>query len=234
MYNDSWKTDLKEKISGVYKITNIITNECYIGASKNIRNRKYNHKSNWKNSKSKDYNFLIYVAMRKYGFENFIFELLEKCEISELNDKERYYIKLYNPAYNQTPGGKGGHVNQPDKLNEIIEDLKENELTMKEIAKKYGYCFDTIKSINIGETWRNEELIYPIRKSNHKIISRRIVSKAVIQFDLKGNFIKEWVNPLEFGEQINAKNLNSISRHIYQTCRGERKTAFGFIWKFKN
>ena len=33
---------------------------------------------------------------------------------------------------------------------------------------------------------------------------------------------------------INAKNLNSISRHIYQTCRGERKTAFGFIWKFKN
>ena len=56
----------------------------------------------------------------------------------------------------------------------------------------------------------------------------------VIQFDLKGNFIKEWDSPLEFGEQINAKNLNSISRHIYQVCRGERKTAFGFIWKFKN
>lgn len=234
MYNDSWKFNSEQKTSGIYKITNTITNECYIGASKNVMKRKYYHKSNWKNPKSKEYNFLIYVAMRKYGFENFIFELLEKCEISELNNKERYYIKLYNPTYNQTPGGRGGHVNKPDKLNEIIEDLKENELTMKEIAKKYGFCEDTICDINFGKHWRNEELIYPIRKSNPKIISRRIASKAVIQFDLKGNFIKEWANPLEFGEQINAKNLKSISRHIYQTCRGERKTAFGFIWKFKN
>lgn len=215
MYNDSWKTDLKEKFSGVYKITNTITNECYIGASKNIQNRKYDHRTNYLNPNRKDYNTLIYQAMRKYGIENFNFEILEKCDISELNDKERYYVKIYSPSYNITPGGKGGHVNKPDKLNEIIEDLKENELTMKEISKKYGYCFDTIKNINIGETWRKEELVYPLRTSNPKIISRRMKSKIIIQFDLKGNFIKEWSDPISFLEEYGRIAKPHNAWHIY-------------------
>lgn len=46
--------------------------------------------------------------MRLYGIENFDFEIIEECPIEELDEKEIYYIKLfdsYNTGYNNTYGG---------------------------------------------------------------------------------------------------------------------------------
>lgn len=54
-------------------------------------------------------------------------------------------------------------------------------------------------------------------------------SKPVIQYDLHNNFIKEWENCVEAGKQLNV-NASSIQR----CARGERKTAFGYIWRYKN
>ena len=47
-------------------------------------------------------------AILKYGKENFTIRELEKCEISKLNEREKYYISLYNSyndGYNNTIGG---------------------------------------------------------------------------------------------------------------------------------
>lgn len=84
------------KISGVYKITNLETNDCYVGSSKDIKKRWANHKcpSQWKykpNSK-------LYIDFQKYGLDKFIFEIVE--ETDNLKEREQYWIDLLKPNYN--------------------------------------------------------------------------------------------------------------------------------------
>ena len=87
--------------SGIYKIINLFNNKVYIGQSKNIWNRRkqhwtalyHNHHENAQ--MQKDWN--------KYS-KYFRFEVVEYCDISALNDREKYWIDYYNSiedGYNQ-------------------------------------------------------------------------------------------------------------------------------------
>ena len=69
---------------GIYSITNKINGKRYIGQSINIDNRWKEHIRNIDNPNK---NNIIYKALRKYGLENIIFEVLEECTESELDDK---------------------------------------------------------------------------------------------------------------------------------------------------
>lgn len=89
-------------------------------------------------------------ALREYGIENFDFNILEECSSDLLSSKEQSYIKIYCPVYNQTSGGKGGHIKEPLELEEIIQELYERELTFNELAKRYNYSVDMISRINRG------------------------------------------------------------------------------------
>jgi group I intron endonuclease len=85
-----------EKISGVYKITNKITGEFYIGSSKDIYLRWLQHKrlSVWKQQP----NNRLYLDFQSCGLENFKFEIVE--ETDNLREREQYFIGLLKPAYN--------------------------------------------------------------------------------------------------------------------------------------
>lgn len=94
--------------TGIYKITNNINNKCYIGRAININRRWTVHKRR-ATIPNKEYDKYLYRAFRKYGIENFTFEILEECAIDELDDKENYYILLYqsndrDKGYNMTSG----------------------------------------------------------------------------------------------------------------------------------
>ena len=84
------------KISGVYKITNTVTNDCYIGSSINIKQRWIYHKcpSQWKEKPNKK----LYIDFQQYGLDKFKFEILEKTY--NLKEREQYYIDLLKPVYN--------------------------------------------------------------------------------------------------------------------------------------
>jgi len=79
---------------GIYKITSP-TKRVYIGQSINILRRWNGYKKN----KAKG-QFLLQKSLEKYGAINHQFEILCECEISELNDKERYYQDLFNVMKN--------------------------------------------------------------------------------------------------------------------------------------
>ena len=81
---------------GIYKIENLITNKIYIGQSTSIERRWKDHKNTAFNENDKSYNYPLYKAIRKYGVDNFSFEVLEECEIEELNEKEKFYISKFN------------------------------------------------------------------------------------------------------------------------------------------
>lgn len=68
---------------GIYKITNPI-GQIYIGQSKDIEKRFKQHKNEFMMTKLK-FSFL------SYGYENHSFEVVEECEKSELNNRERYW-----------------------------------------------------------------------------------------------------------------------------------------------
>lgn len=152
---------------GIYKITNLLNNKCYIGQSVYIERRFTKHKNF--DLEKKDYP--LYVDFEKYGIENFSFEIIELCSQEELNEKEKYWIEYFdsfNNGYNQTIGGSGTQ-NREDKLTneevlQICNLLKNTNLTQKEIASKFNVCEDTITKINCGNTRIQKDLKYPIRK----------------------------------------------------------------------
>jgi group I intron endonuclease len=79
---------------GIYKITNP-KGKIYIGQSINI-DRRWNEYQKLQCSQSKK----IYNSLIKYGFENHLFEILEECSIKDINNREEYYILLYNSHIN--------------------------------------------------------------------------------------------------------------------------------------
>ena len=87
------------KISAVYKITNTVTNDFYIGSSKNVKQRLAAHKcqSTW----NKCPNNTMYLDMQKYGVDKFEFEILEVVEPEKLKEAEQKFIETLKPTYNR-------------------------------------------------------------------------------------------------------------------------------------
>lgn len=98
-----------KKVVGIYKITNTKNGKAYIGLSRNCQRRWYDHRSHSKTSlKAENLNKPLYLAMRKYGVDSFIFEILEECQEHELQEKEVSWIErfdTYKHGYNATHGG---------------------------------------------------------------------------------------------------------------------------------
>lgn len=67
-----------------------------------------------------------------------------------MSEKEKKYIKEYNPEYNYTSGGRGGNQKIPTYLTDLFKDLEDNILSFKELSIKYGYSIDMIGRINRG------------------------------------------------------------------------------------
>ena len=81
---------------GIYLIQNNINNKIYVGQSIHIETRVKEHFWKAKCVKDVSFNSALHSAIRKYGEENFSWRVLEECDISELDEKECYYIKQYN------------------------------------------------------------------------------------------------------------------------------------------
>lgn len=153
----------------IYKITNTLNSKVYIGQTVNLNERFSSHK------RGDDENSPIHLAIKKYGVENFTFEVLDYCE--DYNKKEIYYIDKFNAytlGYNRTIGGeeppihKGlDNINTTHSLEQVklVKQLLANtNLSLKEIAEKTNYDRSAIERINNGKIWKEEGQIYPIRK----------------------------------------------------------------------
>lgn len=112
---------------GIYKITNKQNNKIYIGKSQNIEQRWQYHIYNYKTKT--EWNKPLYKAFRKYGIDNFSFEIIEEINPynnKEADKKEKYWINYYdsfNNGYNATLGGDGGITcNMREKIGKLTED----------------------------------------------------------------------------------------------------------------
>ena len=169
---------------GIYLITNLVNNKKYVGQSRFMWQRWRKHKSEANNNNP----LPLYCAIRKYGIDNFKFEILEECAPDQLNDRESYYIFNYNSfvpnGYNiRVPAEEGYYANVPDNIIAIIQDLQEGILSYDELANKYGFTKSHIQSINYGQSWRLLDMQYPINKFHNGWDTTQVV--PLLQSGLK-------------------------------------------------
>ena len=142
------------KICGIYKITNTITGDFYIGSSKNIKKRWAQHKcpSIWKNHP----NIPMYQDMQKFGVNSFAFEILEEVEENFLKEKEQQFIEQYKPTYNSC-NAKGLDIERRKEYNKEYEKSDKRKEYDKEYEKsdkrkKYRKEYDNQLCRYNGET----------------------------------------------------------------------------------
>jgi group I intron endonuclease len=113
-------------MTGIYRIRNLINNNCYYGSSKNIDKRWKTHKNQLK--RKKHINSILQSAWNKYGEKNFIFEIIEECSEDKLFEIEQKYLDTL-PKYNigLKSGGGDNLTNNPNRdviIQNIIEGAK--------------------------------------------------------------------------------------------------------------
>ena len=154
---------------GIYKITNKINDNCYIGLSVDIERRWKAHKQRYRDSGNKEYDKVLYKAFRKYGIENFDFSILEECDFSVLREREKYWIKFYdsyNHGYNSTEGGEdlipmSGEKHPNHKITEsdviyIRQLWASKTLSTREMYYEYEHRIGKsgFKKIYTWQTWK--------------------------------------------------------------------------------
>lgn len=165
----------RQKLCGIYQIINNINQKCYIGQSTDIIARWRNHLWNVKNGTKTHAE--LYQAMSDYGSENFELIVLEECNEEELNDKKWEYIRKYKSneieyGYNifHSPSASQKCPN----LSQIITLLRNSGLFMTEIASLCNVNNNTVRTINEGQSYVQEELEYPIRSHSEEDVLFRM------------------------------------------------------------
>lgn len=212
-------------MSYIYKIVNDINQKIYIGKTEFSIEKRF--KEHCKDAfKRKNEKRPLYNAMRKYGTENFHIELIEETD----NPKEReiYWIDYFNSyfeGYNATKGGDGKRLYDYDA---IVARLKEHPYPC-DIAEEFNCSRDLIynlsKKYNIQVKCKSQEQF------------KEKLSKTVSAFTKQGDFVKEFSSTAEASkwcfEQGKCTTLNSgVRSHIAEVANGNRKSAYGYIWKY--
>ena len=118
----------------------------------------------------------------------------------------------------------GGQDNftMTSKVEQVL-NLWYNKYTVNKIVEETGLNVETVRSYLNKNGVTHED----IRARANKAIGKSR-SKAILQYDLDGNFIKEWSSSMEVERELSISHGN-----IGSVCTGKRKSAGGFIWKHK-
>lgn len=230
-------------LSGIYKFENNENGKIYIGQAQNLGVRYNNHFNNHNNENLKDYNTKFYRALRKYGFHNFTYEILELVDLNNLNAREEYWIEYFDSFNNGYNGNKGG-----DKVTERGEDhpcsklsnkeveeikdlLKNTNISQYQIADKYKVSQSIISEINTGEKWSSiGSNDYPIRKTKRNRNGQNN-PHTVLNDSLVQEIRKRYVN--ETGKQIFQDYQNICSYTTFERALTGRTYQHLPIYKKK-
>lgn len=210
----------------IYKITNIVNNNIYIGITKKSLNRRLSdHINSSKRSKT-----LLYEQMLKYGYENFIIEEIDNClSKDEAIDKEKYYIELYKtnkfkyPNLNGMNMNDGGILPPNNKGKKLFNFLKLRNRKLSESTKK--------KISNSLKIYHNN-LTDDEKRKRSKNISKSLIGKnksldhkTKLSLNRKGKKMtedtKEKISKKLLGRKISdtTKRKISLIRSFFSTQR---------------
>lgn len=232
----------------IYKVTNIINNKVYIGQTvKQLSQRKSEHKHRFlfEDSHNKFYN-----ALKKYGWDNFVWEVLEESAdwtYEILDEKEKYYIKLYdsiNKGYNILEGGNCSRQDgekmaiacgsKPFYAFNIKGEFLGEFINKTEFARQYNITVQRVVEMVNNTTYSAKGII---------VIDKEKYTPALLKMRLQG-----CVKKLPFvavNKQTNEQmgiftNIEECKRqlglpkscHIGEVLKGQRQSSNGYIFYY--
>lgn len=215
-------------MSKIYKITNALNGKVYIGkTSYNLKKRFEEHCKD--SQRRKNEIRPLYRAMNKYGIENFYIELIEECPAELENEREIYWIDFYESyeeGYNATLGGDGKCLYNHFA---ILQRLREYPYA-KEVSKEFGCCADIVQQIA-----KNNSIT--LKNSSQENFGKS-KEKSILQLTKDNFIVNEFPSVAEAAKWCFENNLcttlnSGVRSHIAEVANGKRKTAYGFIWKYK-
>jgi group I intron endonuclease len=210
----------KEKVTGeIYLITNINENKLYVGQTRSHRLNKGKYRPFGSIGRFKDHiseainntkkNQCVYLnnAIRKYGTEKFKVELIEKCDISNLDKREQYYIAKYNTLY---PKGYnltlGGQVFTCD--NNVVNNAEINE--SKKRGRGFGFKH-TQETINkMKERLTDNNLLEAKKNTMASVMTSYYDNK---KFEILSQYILD----------------EDVTKYIRPVCKKNSKDIYDYI-----
>lgn len=216
---------MKNENGIIYKVTNTITEEKYIGATtKSIDERQQDHFQ--KSETNNCYKFQD--AISTYGKDAFVWEQIDTASsIDELAKKEIQYIEQFetnSKGYNSDKGGGFKKTiykyNLDGSLNCTYDNLTDASNTINVRKQDISRACWSVNHTLGGFLWSYEYIdIFKPNTDNRK--------KEVLQYNLNGNLLAKYVSASE------ASRKTGISKTcITRCCRKEREQSRGFIWNY--
>jgi len=233
----------------VYKVTNAINGKVYIGQTiQSFSSRIKDHR----NCQDRLGHLALYRAFRKYGFENFVFEVICHAQNKEaLDAMEKMYIQRFramNPrfGYNMTYGGEGGK-HPPEIRIKISSSLKgriHSEQSRRKLSQALKGKYTGEQSSWWGRKHTEEEKkkigSAQVGELNHNF-GKKASAETRAKMSESRSGEKHWnhkkVKCVETGvvyiSSIDAFNKTGIDNSsIGKCCKGKRKKAGGFTWVY--
>lgn len=223
--------------SGIYSITNTITNKVYVGSAVNIDLRWKEHLNDLR--KDKHHSIKLQRAFNKYGEANFVFDIIMLCDKLSLIVNEQSFIDgldSYKKGYNACPiaGSRLGSKQSEETKNKISSKLKgrtspnkgkiasdETRLKLSKARKDKKLSDTHVENIRQSKLGDKNPFYGKTVKEEHK------VCKKINQYTKDMVFIKEWNSITEC-----AKSLNTRIGGISAALTGTRKHHLGFIFTY--
>lgn len=208
-------------------------NKVYIGITKQPVERR------WRNGEAYKYHTYFYRAIQKYGWDNIKHEVIfDNLTEEEAKQKEIELIEMYSSTnqkhgYNRSAGGESGSAGY-----KFTEEQKQrlSEMRKGEKNSMYGkhHSQETIEIERVKHLKENlsPETINKMSKAKkgkkrdkNSIEKQR---KAMAYIVVCSETLEEYIGSKEAGKD---KNIDPSC--ITKVCRGERKTAGGYHWYYK-
>ncbi len=199
--NENDLLDTSEKVFGIiYMITNIATGMKYVGqtVSHRLNKGKYrpfgmigrfnDHMSEAINNTKKKQCSFLNNAIRKYGRESFVVELIETCNVSQLNSQEEYYIAskntLYPGGYNLTKGGKSMYLKPSSNSTNIPKNRGGCISRSNETRAKISARLKDMTSTELIAKRANSA------KNQHNLVKLERFAGCIVDIDNVDNYIR--------------------------------------------
>lgn len=201
---------------GIYKITKKDNGKAYIGQSNNIERRFSQHCY-----KGEESRIPLDIAIKKYGKDAFIFQVLEECPLDKLNERQSYWIKYYNTikdGYNCSQGGDQQSIGENNGRSKLTEqDVKNirlayaNHEKQQDVYKKYQniISFGYFQNLWQGRSWSH---IMP------EVFTEENKKYYIYENSKGGNSVGAKFTDEEV-LKMRQRYVNESAKQIYENCK---------------